>query len=179
MEKIKNQGSREPVASVDKQGDQNFWYLFFTLIFLLVVLVLGWMLGEVNGGLPQEITLSGAALVVLATFRLTQLLVYDKIVEPFRSMILVRGKEGVEGDTVRLYEPQAGPRRALWHLVNCPWCAGMWFAPIVVFFYYLSELAWIAIFVLAVAGVASVFQIFVNFLGWSAKKKKLEVKERE
>ncbi len=65
-------------------------------------------------------------------------------------------------------------RHTLGVLLNCPWCIGLWFGFTVVFFYYSTVYSWPIILGLAIAALASVFQIAANWIGWSAEAKKME-----
>jgi hypothetical protein len=44
----------------------------------------------------------------------------------------------------------------------------------VVFFYFLTPLAWLPIFILAVSGVASFLQLVANMVGWTAENGKIQ-----
>ena len=138
----------------------TFWNLVFSAFF--VSLAFGG-LGVLSGirGLPQSVPFFDLILMILATFRLTRLVVYDSIFQFFRNWFLGRKAEGFLG--------------TLGTLVNCPWCVGLWFALFVVFFYYLTPGAWFFILFLAIAGVASVLQVGANLIGWNAEAKKREV----
>jgi hypothetical protein len=57
-------------------------------------------------------------------------------------------------------------------LINCPWCIGLWFSFIVVFFYFATIYAWPVILILALAAVGSFLQVLSNLVGWSAEAKK-------
>lgn len=159
------------------KDDQNFWFFVFTLFFILVFILLEWILYAVNGYVPRTISWFDAILILLASFRLTRLFVYDHIMQFVRDWFLdkreTRDERGVL--VLALVPPVRGPKKTLWHLSNCAWCAGLWFSMLVSFFYFLTPLAWFPIFVLAIAGIATFVQIFSQLVGWSAEKRKLEV----
>ena len=94
-------------------------------------------------------------------FRLTRLVCYDIVTAFFRDWLATKEPGTFLG--------------TLSALVHCPWCAGLWFAFFVTFFYYATPFAWFLILVLALAGVASIFQILANLIGWSAELKKRTV----
>ncbi|NBD74071.1 DUF1360 domain-containing protein [Patescibacteria group bacterium] len=162
------------------QDDQAGWQFFFSMLFVgLVALCLGVLvrLGE----LPTSIAFFDAALIALATFRLTRLFVYDRITRWMRDLTV--DKEVVSEaplSSVTIRQPViAGPRRALHELVTCPWCFGVWAALLTSFAYFATPYAWYPIFVLAIAGVASVLQVGANLLGWYAEGRKHEVEAGE
>lgn len=119
----------------------------------------------------EEPTMMQFLILSLATFRLTRLMVYDKITaffrEQFWDVVEVRGKRVLE-------KPQRGPRRTIADLLSCPWCIGMWMGATVVFFYHLTLFAWFPIMFLAVAGLGSLLQIATNLLGWRAEQARLD-----
>lgn len=77
-----------------------------------------------------------------ATYRLTRLVVADKITEPLRDRAIATAYESAgrwdaltdprPGDwsTFAAHEDRNPPKRAV--LLTCPWCAGMWVAAAVV-----------------------------------------------
>lgn len=136
------------------------WNIIFGLFFLGIVLVgADWL--YTSGNFIPYIPLGDFVLISLATFRLTRLVSYDIITQFIRDG-LARYEKGTFMGT-------------LGALINCPWCTGLWFAFFVTFFYFIHPLAWFVIVILAIAGVASTFQLTANLLGWSAELKKRTV----
>jgi hypothetical protein len=137
-----------------------FWNVFFGVFFLALVLVgTGWLYN--HGRLPTFVTIGDFFLIALAVFRLVRLVSYDIITGFLRDWLVPKDKETFLG--------------TLGSLIACPWCAGLWFAFFVTFFYFATPLAWFFILVLAIAGIASVVQILANLIGWSAELKKRTV----
>lgn len=120
-------------------------------------------------------------LIILATFRLTRLLVYDKIMEFFRDWFCkIEERKNLDGTTELVRTKyERGPLRTVSDLLDCPWCTSLWFSLFVTFFYFLHPLFWFVILVLAVAGVAAVVQVTANLVGWKAELAKLEALERK
>jgi len=138
----------------------HFWYVAFSLFFTALV-VSGYLYLADAGRLTPSVSLADFLLIVLATMRLVRLFSYD-IITAF----------------IRNWFAGADPRSflgTLGALINCPWCSGLWFASLVVFFYFATPIAWYAILVLALSAVASFLQILANLIGWSAEAKKKEV----
>lgn len=136
------------------------WNIIFGIFFVAIVIGGAQYLFAVHR-LPSYVTLGDFLLIALATFRLTRLVCYDIIFGFFR-------------DWLRSYEPGTF-FSTLSALAQCPWCAGLWFAFFVTFFYFATPLAWFVVLILAIAGVASIFQILANLIGWSAELKKRTV----
>ena len=155
--------------------DQYFWNIVFSALFLSF-LVSGTIILETNATASlHTLTLSEFAILSLATFRLTQLFVYDKITAFFREQFY---NARVTKTGTILEKPVTGARRTLADLLSCPWCFGVWAGTMVVFFYALTPYAWYPILILAISGVGSALQIFVNMIGWKAEQLKNEVEGR-
>lgn len=138
-----------------------FWNLIFTVFFIaLAAFSFSWLSGQ--GLLVADIPAFHLVLLSFATFRLVRLFTYDHIMEPVRSW-LSRFQE-------RTF---LGTGAAL---LKCPWCTGMWFA-------FLAYVGYAAIpsvvlpiaLILSIAGIASLFQLLANLIGWSAEEKKQRV----
>lgn len=139
----------------------HFWNLTLTLFYAVVVLLGVWWLAT-NRLIFYDVPVRDLILISLATFRLVRLFSYDVIMQ-----------------FVRDWFKDARPDsflHTLGALINCPWCTGLWFSFLVVFFYFATPYSWPVILVLALAAFASLFQVFANYLGWSAELKKLEAK---
>lgn len=163
------------------KDDQNFWNVMYSLFFLVVATGMIWSLQAVHGSLPTSITLFDLSLLVLATFRLTRLFVYDKITRFLRDIFFHAEEEYTqEGVTYyRKAERTYGPMRTAYELLICPWCFSIWAGLFVTYAYFLNkELFWLPIFILAVSGIATAIQLLVNMIGWIAENKKLEASQK-
>jgi len=164
-----------------KQDNQNFWNFIYSIFFIVVAVLMIRSLYVANGSLPTSVRLFDLTLIILATFRLTRLFVYDKITLFIRDVFQHAEEEYTqEGVTyVRKVERTGGPLRTAYELLICPWCFSIWAALFVVYAYFLRpELFWLPICILAISGVATAIQIFVNMLGWTAENRKLEATEK-
>jgi hypothetical protein len=79
------------------------------------------------GKTPVRISWFNFFVLILATFRLTQLFVYDLVTDYIRDFFKKRS-------------------RTISEVLYCPWCTGIWMALIVGFFFFLTPLAWFPIF---------------------------------
>lgn len=160
----------------NNNADQNFWNIFYSLLFIAFAYGLAKILFVARGGLPTSISFFDLSLIILATFRLTRLCVYDKITRFLRDFFYqaneVYTEQGVTYFVVK--ERTSGPLRTMYELLTCPWCFSIWAATVVVFFYYLTPLAWLPILMLAVSGVATMIQLTVNMIGWAAENGKIK-----
>ncbi len=137
-----------------------FWNILFGLLFATLVLKGSWVLTSGGTSVPV-VSMFDLMLITLATFRMVRLVSYDVITKFIRDAV-----SGASEDTFL---------GTISKLLNCPWCTGLWFAFFVTFAYLVTPLAFPIIIILAVAGVASFFQILSNMVGWHAEAKKREV----
>ncbi len=123
----------------------------------------------------ETLVLFDYILMILASFRLVRLVVYDKMFaflrEQFYDATEYKGK-------VVLVKPESGPRRTLADLLTCPWCFGVWAVFMVSFFYMLTPLAFYPTLILALSGVVTFLQILTNMIGWKAEQAKIDVESR-
>lgn len=155
------------------KDDQNFWN-FILLVFSVIILVVEILILDALGKLPTEIIFFDLVLIILATFRLTRLFVYDTIMQFMRDWFLHKEvTQTPEGglEITRTKYPN-GITRAMSDLFSCPWCTGLQVAMLVVFFYYLTDYAWIIILMFAIGGAATFIQLLANAVGWRAENLK-------
>jgi hypothetical protein len=138
----------------------HFWHTILLLFYVAVAfLAYAWL--SANGKLASFVPVGDFILMTLAIQRLVRLFTYDAITQFVRDWFAGADSESLRG--------------SLGTLVNCPWCTGLWFALVVAFFYFATPvIAWYAILVLALASAGSLFQLFANYLGWSAEGRKRE-----
>ena len=160
--------------------DQNVWNFIFSVFFFVMLIAALFEMKQIRGGFLVSVPPFDALVMALATFRITRLIVYDKIARWFRE--LFADTREFEQDGVMFVEIRSfgsGLRHTIYDLLLCPWCIGMWSALIVVFTYFIFDWAWSVIFILALAGAGSLFQVIANGIGWRAESLKLEAKEKE
>ena len=136
-----------------KHQSWNFWSAF--VFFGLVVLV-GYLLKE-KGIEIEEITLKEAIVIVLASYRMTRVIVFEKIFKYLRDVFKKRDHLYVFG--------------TLSNIITCPWCAGVWVTLTIVVFYYLVPFGMLLAYVLALSGLASLVILYSNMLQMRADRK--------
>lgn len=140
------------------------WSIIFSLFFLGLA-ALAYLYLKPAGKLTPYIPWTDIILLSLATFRLVRLFTYDLITAFLREWV-ADARHGTFLGTVR-------------DLLNCPWCTGVWFAFLAYVGYCASrEVIMPLILILAIAGIASFFQVFTNLVGWNAEDKKIDVKHK-
>ncbi|EJL43051.1 DUF1360 domain-containing protein [Brevibacillus agri] len=99
-------------------------------------------------------------ILVLASFRLTHLIVYDEITsflrKPFFTVVY---EADASGQMNRQYRFKGGKvRRWIGELLSCHWCMGMWVAVLTVAVYAYVPAAYPILLLLAIAGAAAVIE---------------------
>lgn len=133
----------------------NFWSAF---VFFGMVVLVGYMLDK-KGIDIKEMTLREAVVIILASYRMTRILVFEKIFKYFRDVLKRREDLYLLG--------------TLSSIITCPWCAGVWVTMVIVVFYYLVPFGDLLAYVLALAGIASIVILYSNMLHM-----KTELKQR-
>lgn len=142
-----------------------FWNIIFSLFFLGLV-ALSYIYLSDRGLLTTTIPWTDLILLSLATFRLVRLFTYDHITH-FLHEWVSSAREGTFLGTVK-------------DLLACPWCTGVWFGFLAYVGYSMSRDAIMPlVLILAIAALASFFQLCSNLVGWNAEGKKLEVKHKK
>lgn len=98
-------------------------------------------------------------MLILASYRLTHLIVFDKITEfirkPFVKKIKVVTDEGVETKEV--------PTSMFGYLLKCYWCAGIWSAALLGGSYLIfPRITFVVILIFSIAGGQSIIETFVG-----------------
>jgi len=141
------------MRSESKHQAWNFWSAF--VFFGLVVLV-GYLL-EKKGVIIEDITLKEAIVIVLASYRMTRILVFEKIFKYFRDALKKREHIYVIS--------------TLSSIITCPWCAGVWVTMIIIVFYFLVPYGVLLTYVLALAGLASIVILYSNMIHMRTERK--------
>lgn len=150
-------------------SEQYFWSFVFSVFFLILV-IMGAIILDTEARIEWvDLTMVDYLIMLLASWRLTRLFVYDAITrfvrEQFKDVVKV-------GRGYRLETPKKGPRRLLAELLECPWCTSVWTSSVVVFLYLLTEYAVFPFVLLGLSAVVSFLQIGSNLLGHSAERAK-------
>lgn len=100
-----------------------------------------------------------------AAFRLTHLLVYDKITSfiraPFIEEIQITEEDGTVSTYMKIRE--TGIRKFMGELLSCYWCTGIWASALLLLCYeWIPKVAEPIILLLAVAGVAAIIETIVS-----------------
>jgi hypothetical protein len=148
--------------SEKKHQSWNFWSAF---VFFGMVALFGFLF-ERKGIDIREMGLKEALIIILASYRLTRVLVFEKIFKYFRDVVKSRSHLYIIG--------------TISSIITCPWCAGVWMTLVITVFYFLVPYGYLLCIVLALAGIASLFTILSNMMQMNAEMKQREHhKQRE
>ncbi|WP_210364779.1 DUF1360 domain-containing protein [Bacillus sp. REN3] len=103
-------------------------------------------------------------LIVFASFRLTRLIVFDKITEfirrPFHETFVETLPDGSEEAYIEI--KGEGIRYWIGELLSCHWCTGFWCSVMVYCgYYFIPEIMMPFISIFAIAGMSSIIQTFL------------------
>jgi hypothetical protein len=143
-------------------NQEKSWNFLATLFFIAAIILLGWSMDK-TGKTIEDVKLLDLCMMMLATYRLTRILVFDKIFKLFRDFIRSRS---------RLYL-----FFVIREIITCPWCAGVWVALVIVTLFYFIPYGRLFIYLLAISGVASFFVVFINNIGLSTEEKQHRVQQ--
>lgn len=98
--------------------------------------------------------------LILASFRITHLIVFDEIAsfirKPFIDVIERENEEGFKEVIVEV--KGKGLRRFIGKLISCYWCTGIWVSLGVVCLFYLYPKSFFLFIVFAIAGAAAAIE---------------------
>jgi len=139
----------------------NFWSAF---VFFGAILLVGYFLNR-QGIDIRDLTMKEAVLVILASYRMTRILVFEKILKHFRDALKRRENLYVIG--------------TIHSMVTCPWCAGVWVTLIIIVFYFLVPYGALLVYVLALAGLASMVILLSNLLHmYTERRQRIHQKDK-
>lgn len=115
----------------------------------------------------MDISFMELIVLALASFRLTRLVVYDKITNFIRKPFSEEMEEINEHGEIEIYivPKKGGFRGIIGELLSCYWCTGVWSSIFLIILYWQFPLiANPIILVLAVAGLAALIETIVQRL---------------
>ena len=104
-------------------------------------------------------------ILALASFRLTRLIVFDKITAFLRKPFFEEIEEKNEAGEVEIYivPKKTGLKSWIGELLSCYWCTGIWVAIFIVLTYsFIPVWFGIVIVILAVSGLAALIELVVQ-----------------
>lgn len=143
---------------------QNAWNFASIFVYIALLILVGYIM-EKRGYEITNITIKDLIIVALASFRMTRILVFEKILKFIRDF--TKSKQNLYIlNTVR-------------YIVTCPWCAGVWVTLFIVVLYFLVPYGIFLVYILALSGVASFIVLMANFIGLKIEEKQSEIHPRK
>jgi len=142
-------------------------YGFFLLTYITIWAVFVLTVRATGTPWPGQVGGMDLLLLCLATFRMTSVVTEEKVARIIRAPFCERVTKTKPDGTVEEEEVPKGKglRRVAGELILCPWCAGIWIATALTYFWIL--LPGVARVLLVAFGVAAgglLFQIFAKLM---------------
>ncbi len=129
-----------------RQNACNFISLFFYFSLLAFV---GYLL-HLRGFNIRDVSIKELIIITLASYRLTRIMVFEKIFKFFRDFVKSR--------------PDYYVFNTIKFIITCPWCMGVWATLLAVVFFFLIPFGDLLVYILAMAGVASIIVTVSNLM---------------
>jgi len=142
---------------------EKFWNIIFTFTFIGVIILIGDYIHYRKIDISM-FKLGDFVILSLAAYRMTRLLVYDKVLDYLRDFIVDDKSD-------------SGFFKASKYFLTCPWCAGIWMTLFVIILYLFLPFGKLFCYVLAIAGIASFIQVLISLLGWVSEERKFYIKD--
>ena len=147
-------------------------YGYFLVVYVAAWLVLMLTMGALHHPWPAQVSGMDLLILSLATFRLTEIISEEKIARCLRAPFCQpRTVTGPNGKVSEEEVPTGtGLRRMVGELILCPWCAGVWIATLVTFFWLLAPaFARVVMLAFGVAAGGVLFQIAAKLMDRTRK----------
>jgi hypothetical protein len=135
---------------------ENAWNFVSLFLFFALVVVTGYFMKAGNIDITN-ITTTDLIILTLAIYRVTRVVVFEKIFKYFRDFVKANN---------RVYF-----MRTLCYIITCPWCAGVWITLVMTVFFFLVPYGVLLVYLMALSGVASFLVMLSNYLGLSVYEK--------
>ncbi|MBN2481546.1 MAG: DUF1360 domain-containing protein [Bacteroidales bacterium] len=132
-----------------EKSKQNAWNFASLFVYFILLIITGFLL-EKKGTDITKTSIKDLIMIVLASYRLTRIVVFEKIFKFFRDFIRTKEKYAVL-NTIKF-------------IITCPWCMGVWMSMIVVLLFFMVPFGKIIVYIMAISGVASFIIMLANFM---------------
>lgn len=142
---------------------EYFWNFVYTIVFLSLNIIIATILIQQQQFITQ-LSIFDFVILSLAAYRLTRLLVYDKVLNFIRDRFVQSSSEN-------------GWIKSTQYFLTCPWCAGVWMSLFITSLYVFDDIGKFLAYILAISGVASFIHILITLLGWISEERKHNLKQ--
>ncbi|MCU0507132.1 MAG: DUF1360 domain-containing protein [Anaerolineae bacterium] len=120
---------------------------------------------------PGQIGLKDWGLLALATFRLSRMLAYDKVMETYRAPVVetVPHDSGA-GLTTQARSDATGFKKALGEMIACPICNGTWISALLVYgMCFAPNLTRTLVTIMSAVGASEIMQAAFEKIQWEGE----------
>jgi hypothetical protein len=141
------------------------WYdIGFMLIFAALTIAVAVKMPYLDGDI-RTLSALQIAVLVLAVFRLTQLVTTDNVMQWVRDLVFDVDVQQIDPEVVIERKiPTKGLRRQAAILLDCPWCISMWLALATLFVWFRWVPSHIFFYILALSGIAASLEVLIKKL---------------
>ncbi len=139
---------------------EKIWNILSMLTYAVLVVLLGRYLDQ-NAFKLEDISVWEWIILALATFRLTRMILYDRVFKFLRDWIKPFSRYGLI--------------LSLRSLFTCPWCAGVWVALIIFVLYRLVPYGDVFVYLLSIAAVGTLIQLVSGLMSLTIEKKEMDM----
>lgn len=152
------------MANINKESRQNAFNFLSLFIYFPLLILTGYLIDK-KGIHIKDLNIKELIVITLASYRLTRMVVFEKIFRFFRNFVKSNQHLYVM-NTIRF-------------ILTCPWCSGVWVTLVIVVFYFLIPYGIYFVYILAVAGVASFIVLAANLTGLKIEERQPERHKKE
>ena len=132
-----------------EQPKQNAWNFASLFVYFALLITAGYLI-EKRGIDITQTSVKDLIIIMLASYRLTRIVVFEKIFKFFRDFVKSQEKFALL-TTLRF-------------IITCPWCMGVWMSLIVVLLFFVVPYGKIIVYIMAISGVASFIVMLANYM---------------
>lgn len=144
-------------------NNEKFWNFIYATSFIIVTFIFSYYIIYLKIDFTK-ISNKELVIIALASYRLTRLLVYDKVLNFLRDFITKK-------------EHKSGLLNSTKYFLTCPWCAGVWMTLMIFVLFLIVPYGLFLVYILAISGIASFLHILISLLWFNMEDRKIRLKK--
>lgn len=144
-------------------NNEKFWNFIYATSFIIVTFIFSYYIIYLKIDFTK-ISNKELVIIALASYRLTRLLVYDKVLNFLRDFITKK-------------EHKSGFLNSTKYFLTCPWCAGVWMTLMIFVLFLIVPYGLFLVYILAISGIASFLHILISLLWFNMEDRKIRLKK--
>jgi hypothetical protein len=129
-----------------KEKAINFVSIFVFLIFFIASV----FLFELRDLSIVDISIFDTILLILATYRISRMIVYEKVFSYFRYLVRIRSGNSIIN--------------SINNLITCPWCTSVWMGLLLFDLFYMVPYGRYFVYIMVISSIASPLILLCNYL---------------